>query len=107
MKLRMIYDKRKGKAIVKYPPGITTDGDAKYLYAFFSKEFSNHMKRLGYDLKSLKFEIAPAKGKRRFTGHPGPLIIFKCSCGFEFLDVIGTPYCPECGERDEITQTER
>ena len=108
MKLRMIYDKRKGKAIVHHPPGVATDGDADYIYAFFDRKFGDHMKKLGYDLKTLKFEISPMPNKRRFKGQDGALGIYECDrCNFEFLDVPGAPVCPECGEDHGITKTER
>lgn len=64
-KLRARWSKKEKDLLVTYPLGRGTSCDMGYLFGIFNKEFIKEMKDRGYDIMSLRFEIAvDPKGER-------------------------------------------
>lgn len=65
-KLRVRWSKSENDILVTYPLGIMTKCDCNYLLSdIFNDEFVKEITSMGYDIKSLKFEIAvDTKGNR-------------------------------------------
>lgn len=54
--------------VTNYPDGSSTVTDARYLLRkVFTQEFEDEMKARGYDITSIKFEIAPQIGNEKFV----------------------------------------
>lgn len=66
-KLTAKWNKKEKDLVVKYPLGCGTNCDMAYLlYDVFNKAFIEEMKDRGYDLTSLKFEIAVDPNSKTF-----------------------------------------
>lgn len=65
-KLRVKYSKRERDIVCEYPKGILTKCDSNYIFSeVFNDEFIEEIKRRGYDITTLKFEIkVDEKGER-------------------------------------------
>ncbi len=66
-KLRAYWSKGERDIMLHWPGGESTRADGHYLSGLFDKEFTEEMKRRGYDLRTLKFSIEPMAGNQRFT----------------------------------------
>ena len=66
-KLRAYWSRRENDLMLYHPLGMQTVTDAHYLSNMFNKEFTEQLKRRGYDLKTLKFSIEPLAGNDRFA----------------------------------------
>ncbi len=58
-KLRVYWSKKEHDLILYRPLGVQTSADAWFLSGFFNQELIDEMKRRGYDITTLKFEISP------------------------------------------------
>lgn len=65
-KLRVYWSKKESDLMIYHPMGRNTSADGWYLNKFFNSEFIEEMKRRGYDLSSVKFEISPDLTNERF-----------------------------------------
>lgn len=64
-KLRVDWNKRENDVMFHYPLGLQTKTDAHYLHSsVFTDEFIEEIKKRGYDIKTLKFEIQPDFNRR-------------------------------------------
>ena len=66
-KLRARWSKSEHDILLTYPLGKLTKCDTAYLaFKVFTDEFVKEMKDRGYDIKTLKFEIAVDKNGERY-----------------------------------------
>ena len=66
-KLRCRWDKVERDLKCFWPAGVSTHSDSAYVfYKIFPPEVTEELKKRGYDITTLKFEISPQKGNERF-----------------------------------------
>lgn len=67
-KLRVRWGRRAKDLMFYWPTAAGAKSDAHYLHArVFTEEFMQEMKKRGYDLTTLRFEIAPQIGNDKFA----------------------------------------
>ena len=65
--LRAYWSETERDMMYYFPLGIQTKCDAGFLCSVLNKEFKAEMTRRGYDIKTMRFSIHPAKGNDRFA----------------------------------------
>jgi hypothetical protein len=65
-KLRVRWNKFEKDLWMTYPIGIQTKCDANYMCCIFNREFIEEIKKRGYDITTLKFEITVDEKNERF-----------------------------------------
>lgn len=58
-KLTVYWSKKENDLMLHHPLGRQTSADAWYLSEFFNQKLIAEMKRRGYDITTIKFEISP------------------------------------------------
>ena len=66
-KLRATYSNKENDVMLHYPLGMGTKSDAHWLSGIFGKEFTDELKRRGYDVTTMKFSIEPERGNENFA----------------------------------------
>lgn len=71
-KLKAHWDASDG-LMLSFPAGVNTKADAAFLgFKVFPKESTDELRRRGYDLRTLRFEISPSMGNVRFEAERPP-----------------------------------
>lgn len=66
-KFRVYWDKKENDIMFYHPAGRNTGADGWYYHSYvFTSEFLEEMKRRGYDITTIKFEITPDINNERF-----------------------------------------
>lgn len=61
-KLRAYWSKREKDLMIDWPLGISTGADGWLLHEMFSKDFQKELIERGYDIETIRFEIAIKPG---------------------------------------------
>lgn len=66
-KLRATWSKKENDVMLHYPVGFYMSSDGHWLSRIFNKEFTDELKKRGYDITTLKFSVEPKAGDIRFA----------------------------------------